>query len=523
MTEDEGVDAEVGDMRQRLKDIFRGPVVFYPLLFAAFPILFLYAYNISQTSASQVWLPLGISVGGAIVMWAVLSLMLRSPAKAGLATAIFLGLFFSYGHLYEMLEARGAFAPKHAHLLPTVLFIWGYCVYFISRAKRDFRVTTRLLNVVAVAVIAINLFNIASYEIRLRGVEAEAPPETTQQPLVGEVDLENLPDIYFIVLDEYAHPDTMLEWYEYDNSEFIQGLEDRGFFVASGSRTRTPFTPQIIAQVLNMEYVTPGWYLDVDIRRYVELESGVVYHETYVWNDVMFRKLAYSAAAEFLKAQGYQYIAFAEATAVDRWDSYMLDSADLYVNYFVAAATPWVSEFQEVLWQTTMLRPFYYHLVGGQYEVSWRRQTLSTLEDLKQIPDLRGPKFVFAHFMCPHQPFVFGPDGEYIAPMNWANYGDKQFYLGQYVFISREIEKVVDELLKGSEIPPIIVVQSDHGIRPHFRNLVIGPDEWRKILSVMYLPGIDYNELCESISPVNTFRLIFNNYFGTEYEMLPDD
>jgi len=111
MTEDVGVDAQGGDMRQRLKDVFKGPVVFYPLLFAAFPVLFLYAYNISQTSASQMWLPLGISVGAALAMWGVLTLLLRSAAKAGLATAIFLGLLFSYGHLHDGLE-RGMTATE---------------------------------------------------------------------------------------------------------------------------------------------------------------------------------------------------------------------------------------------------------------------------------------------------------------------------------------------------------------------------------------------------------------------------
>jgi hypothetical protein len=28
--------------------------------------------------------------------------------------------------------------------------------------------------------------------------------------------------------------------------------------------------------------------------------------------------------------------------------------------------------------------------------------------------------------------------------------------------------------------------------------------------------------LYETISPVNTFRVIFNAYFGTDYEILPD-
>lgn len=59
------------------------------------------------------------------------------------------------------------FVPKHAHLLPIMLFIWGYCVYFIGRAKRDFRITTKVLNIMAVALIAINLFNIASCQVRL--------------------------------------------------------------------------------------------------------------------------------------------------------------------------------------------------------------------------------------------------------------------------------------------------------------------------------------------------------------------
>ena len=509
-------------MRQRLRDVFRGPVVFYPVLFAAFPILFLYAYNISQTSASQIWLPLGISVGAALAMWAVLTPVLRSRAKAGLATAIFLALFFSYGRLYDGLNYLGVAAPEHAHLLPSMLFAWGYSVYFIGRAKRDFRLTTRLLNVVAVAVIAINLFNIVSYEIGLRGVEAEALPESTQQPLAGEVDLENLPDIYFIILDEYSHTDTMKKWYDYDNSWFIDGLENRGFFVAGKSRTRTPNSHYAISQILNMEHLTPGYCWDPAQQEY-NLNSATDYGGVYWDDDAIHRKIAYNRVTDFLRTTGYDFMYFGNWYDLGRFDRYIDDSADLYFNYYEEAATHWVSGFQEILWNTTMLRPFYYHLVGGQYETANRRQTLHTLEHLKALPTAEGPKFVFAWFVCPHSPYVFGPEGEYIEPMNWANYRDERFYLGQSIFISREIEEVVDSLLKKSETPPIIIIQSDHGQRPHHPGIEIGPDEWHKILNVMYLPGMDYSEISESISPVNTFRLIFNHYFGADYEMLPDD
>ena len=484
-------------MKQKLKAIFKGPVVFYPPLFAAFPILFLYAYNISETSMSQVWLPLVISVAAALVLWAILSLILRSLAKAGIATAIFLLFFFSYGHLYDVLE-WGVFVPKHAYLLPSMLFIWGYCVYFISRAKRDFRIITKMFNITAVALIAINLFNIGSYQVKLARLSDVTPEESSEQTVASPAELSTLPDIYFIILDEYAHPDTMKEWYDdYDNSEFINSLEDKGFFIAYESKTQTTYSPQVLAQVLNMEY------LDGE-----------------PWSESTYQKIAYSEVANFLKAQGYQYIVFGNNFARYTWEKYAKNNVDLYLDYHGYNSSSMVTEFVYILWNTTMLQPFYVYVTGSQYEDSYRCQTLYMLEKLKALPELGGPKFVFAHFICPHTPYVFGPDGEYVAPANWFNYEDKRFYRGQYIFISAEIEKVIDVLLRESEIPPIIILQSDHGTRTDYP---VGDYDWQKILNAMYLPGMDYDILSDNISPVNTFRLIFNHYFGADYPLLEDD
>jgi len=498
-------------------------VIFYPLLFAAFPILFLYAHNISETSASQIWLPLVISVAAALVLWVVLSLILRSLSKAGFATAIFLVFFFSYGRFYDVLVNLGLFVPKHAYLLPIMLFIWGYCVYFISRVKRDFRLTTKLFNMAAVVLIAINLFNIASYEIKLTRSNDVTPVETPENTTSSSAELSSLPDIYFIILDGYAHPDTIKEWYDYDNSEFSNSLEDKGFFVASESETRTMSTPQSIAQTLNMEYLTPGWYWNAETRKYIEKITGMEYREGDIWNDDMFEKLACGKAADFLRAQGYQYIVFGSNVFVGTWGNYMKDNADLYFNYYEDTGARWVSDFNAILWNTTMLRPFYNYLVGSQYETAYRRQTLHTLAHLKALPEEEGPKFVFVHFNCPHQHFTFDAEGGYVDYSNWRNYEDKQFYLGQYIFISGEIEKMVDELLTKSKTPPIIILQSDHGLRPHSPGIVVGSDEWEKILNAMYLPGMDADMLDDNISPVNTFRLIFSHYFDADYPLLEND
>jgi hypothetical protein len=501
------------------------PAPVYVLLLAAFPVLYLYAHNMVETNFGDALLALALSLAGGVVLWALLTLILRNARKAGIAVAVFLLLFFTYGRLYEAMESSALFVPKDAFLLPIMLVIWGYyCVYFISRAKRDFRTTTTVLNIAAVALIAINLFTIASYEVKTARLRPEAPVETPQDTGASPVNNSTLPDIYFIIMDEYAHPDTIRGWCGYDNSGFIKSLEDKGFFIASQSKTRAPMTPQCLAQVLNMEYLTPGWEWDASEKDFVQITASEgEYPGDPPFSQATFRKIGYSKVSDFLKAQGYQYIVFGNSFSATTYEQYIKDTADLHFNYFETEASPWVSEFQKTLWMTTMLRPFYMRLVGGQDERAWRSQTLFTMEQLKELPEVAGPKFVFAHLYCPHQLFVFGPAGQHVDPANYQEYGDKQFYRGQYIFMSTEIEKVLDVLLKESTTPPIIILQSDHGLRPLWPKIEIGPDEWHKILNAMYLPGMDYSALSQSISPVNTFRLIFNYYFGANYPLLEND
>ena len=42
------------------------------------------------------------------------------------------------------------------------------------------------------------------------------------------------------------------------------------------------------------------------------------------------------------------------------------------------------------------------------------------------------------------------------------------------------------------------------------------------ILNAYYMPEGKDKYLYPEITPVNTFRVIFNSYFGTEFDMLPD-
>ncbi len=67
--------------------------------------------------------------------------------------------------------------------------------------------------------------------------------------------------------------------------------------------------------------------------------------------------------------------------------------------------------------------------------------------------------------------------------------------------------------LEKSTTPPIIIIQGDHGFWTG-TNL--------PILNAYYLPGDAADALYPTISPVNSFRLIFDHYFGTDLGLLED-
>ena len=88
------------------------------------------------------------------------------------------------------------------------------------------------------------------------------------------------------------------------------------------------------------------------------------------------------------------------------------------------------------------------------------------------------------------------------------------------------LKETIDGILANSkDNPPVIILQSDHGPGS---GLVWNRDASRtnlkerfSILNAYFLPGVDDSLIFDSIAPVNSFRIIFNEYFNTGYEILP--
>ena len=147
--------------------------------------------------------------------------------------------------------------------------------------------------------------------------------------------------------------------------------------------------------------------------------------------------------------------------------------------------------------------------------------TLFILDHLTDVPAIAGPKFTYVHLFIPHYPYVFGPDGEILTDPGYYS-GDRggavnttyedSGYVNQIQYIDKRIAPILQTIISKSKNPPIILLMGDHGLVDNNR---------KTDLLAYYLPKGN-GKLYPSISPVNSFRLIFDEYFGANYPLLPD-
>ena len=119
------------------------PKLFHPLLFSLFPTLYVYSQNIHVLIPTELLLPLLIISGGTTVGFFILEKILKNKIKAAFILTIFLILFFSYGHIYNILNdisPENFDLGKHRYLLiPFSIIFVSSIVYFLKSKRKQQR------------------------------------------------------------------------------------------------------------------------------------------------------------------------------------------------------------------------------------------------------------------------------------------------------------------------------------------------------------------------------------------------
>ncbi|CAB1065079.1 hypothetical protein D1BOALGB6SA_9876 [Olavius sp. associated proteobacterium Delta 1] len=492
--------------------------VIHPFLFAIFPVLFLYSHNIAQALLSDTYLPAAILLCCSIFIFLFFILIVRNSHKAGIITSVIFVLFFAYGNIAGVIEssnAEGVTVGKDHYLLPIWGLLIGGSIFFTIKTKKDLTNLGRILNLFACFLVLFSLSKIILYEYQTRDTLAAHIQETGNSADNSNADTvmpQALRDIYYIILDGYASKSTLKDYYDHDNTEFLKFLTDRGFFIADKSFSNYAITGLSLSSSLNMEYV--NYFSDMKY-------AGVLKNEM----------IANGKVIKFLKSKGYKYINFGSGHKPLENNKY----ADMQYRYQLG------NEFQMVLFKMTMLRStesLKKYLIGNEI----KNRILFIFSRLETVPNIKGPKFILAHIVSPHPPFVFDREGNMPPEITLEVFGnefaEKDAYINQLIFINKKVKELIDELLEKSRLAPIIILQADHGtlssFGPHHYkdDASLGnwyrPNEYQlkermRIFNACYLPPDGSDLLYETISPINTFRVIFNHYFDANFELLKDE
>lgn len=472
----------------------------YPFLLACYPVLALRNQNIVYVDLATAIRTLLIATLLTALLWLLFDLILfRDRAKSGIAAGLALVLLFSYGHLHIQSARIFGDPIRHSYLLLLLAIFFLGIVFLATRSPSAVEISRNFLSVAAVALVAMSLgqalyYEYGTYRIAREISAREDPPGTPGAP-------SQHPDIYLIVLDGHTRSDVLRKNFDYDNSAFLNELEDLGFFVAECSRSNYASTNLSLSSLFNMDYIPASSSDGAKLPPFKD-----------------------TAVRKNLASMGYTFITFENRASghFDLQEDIRLSHNQLLLGELNLLGG--LNEFEKVMLKTSIAKFFLdTRLIPGFDEDGLARlenyehyqQTLFILSKLEEVPALKSPKFVFVHLMVPHDPYIFTSDGEFKAEEDRPETG----YPENVEFINRRILAAIQEILAGSKHPPIILLMGDHG-PPTGRNAT--REDRMAILNAYYVGEAAKADLYDSITPVNSFRVVFNTYFGASYPYFPD-
>lgn len=466
--------------------------IFIPSLLAIFPSLFLFFMNEEAIYIPFYAVSFGLFGVGVMVFFCTLALKLfiKDLPKAIILTSIGVLAVFYYGYFFEIVRTMhlGNFA-FNSHK-KAVLF-WGISMlgagFLVWRTRKNMRFLCTVVGIFTMVLFTVSFGFFAAGTIKKFSQNnttlllPTTPKDAVSLEYVHAL-LGYAPDVYYIVPDGYENTSVLKEFFGYDNQEFLSYLEQKGFMIVPNSKSNYPNTLFSIPATLNMEY-------------------GDVLIPEFLSSPISARKklIEENRVAMLFKSLGYRYVAIASDNT-----SFSGDKAD--------------ARFGPSLLFRLLMKPTIFDPVSQRF----RNRVLDAFNSFDEASALPGPKFVLAHIIAPHDPYVFGPNGEDIGfhagEAHSAN--DMKLYLDQLKFVNQELEKTVDVILKNSARTPIIIIQSDHGVSlPNSYGVETVRDARFKNVSAFLLPKEAGNL---PASNINTFRFIFDRYFGTSFGLLED-
>ena len=476
--------------------------IFYPICFALFPLLSIYSANLSLVPWRMMIRPVCVVTLATLAIWGLLSLVLRSVKRGAIATSAFVVCSLMYSRFYTFATAQDL---PHGYIFGT----WIGLTIILMVVFTLFWRWHKILNVLGVClVLAASVQIVTGLQKAASHVAGRVATTSSEGGTT-----KDRPDIIYIILDGYGRSDALKRALGYSNDTFIQGLEQRGFYVAADAHANYCQTELSVSSSLNMDFIQ-------NLLPKMTAKDG----DRSPLDDL----LNHNAVADYLRKRGYVFAAITTG-----FPPLQFPSAD--VNMKTRAG---FSLIESAFIQMTPLANDGYAL---QRMFEERRSNIINAFDQLESLSAKSvtPRFVMVHILAPHPPFVIGPNGEQLPPQSPFGFWDGSDYLdhvgsaeqyrngytNQAEYLGKRVLKAIDALFAERGTKPVILIQGDHGSKMRLDQATLEHTDVNECfpnLSAYYVPDSVKKNLYPGITPVNSFRTVFNGLFGDHLPTLPD-
>ena len=447
----------------------------------------------------------------AVIFFILLYRGVSKPAASLILFGISLFLLF-YTPLHELLQ-RITFNSFLGSNWIFILLSIGLLYWLIRKTKGRKEISSKIvlfLNIALACLVLTELITINSNRAKIARTHNLIYPghPLTDHYVSRGVPDSSKPDIYFLLFDEYTNNRTLKKVWNFDNDSITSWLTARHFYMPSDTRCNYNFTVFSLSSMFNMNYID-------------EKKGG---DGTVILNDLEANQsMSENETFSILEKEHYsiQFLApfrnSIEEKGLGHFFDYLID------RQMTMQTLPGMAyERIRQAWQAGTLPGL--HNEGANHSLQEKYRLIrQTAEDIKNTVDSatnRQPHFVYGHFMVTHVPYVFDNDGKVMSQQEAVTYDPFSTYIEQVRLANQLIEELVTYIQTHNKRNTIILIAGDHGFRHFPSNLM--PVYSFSNFNAIYLPDSDYTRLNDRLSPVNSFRIIFDQFFGQQLPLLKD-
>ena len=477
-------------------------IPFFLLLSPIFIILHIEKEYHQLISYQFVYIEILILFLAPLIFYGICRLLFRSHQKASLYSFFLLIPFYLLGEIKDWLNdnLQGTLWQNYSFIIPVIIILAIAVFLLLRRTNTGFEKAFLYINTALIIFIVSDGVLMLISDIKKKDVT-----KSNARPLAIDCPTCEKPDIYYLIFDSYTSTSVLKE-FGYNNSTIESYLTKKGFYIIDSSRSNYNLTPFSLGSSLNMDYI-PG--VTGANKQYLK-DYLPAAHQVYTNNFTHF-------------LSGNDYTIFNHSifdlkstpTTVKRFDIWQINS--LYRQHNIFKKT-----FDDIGWTF----PSWLRALFQDQEITYAKQR--DVYDSAALADIfhsiqtitTKPKFMYGHLLVPHSPYTFDSSGKKIVPNNLLTPAeDKKAYCQQIQHVNNVMTQIIDRLFAYQKRPFAVIIQGDHGYR--FFDEKEYSKEFRNF-SAFYFSNQDYRYLNDSLTNVNTFRVLLNTYFKQELPALKD-